>query len=125
MKAETLSICCEPGEYYKTQGHKNSEKVHYKGGRYVNPTGFGWATEGSPSRITVGLNVKGTYANIWVDQFFKDNWGRLTAGRVEAVKATLPDELYIIKNESCSGDIYYTSDEDSMRTWLKDAMAAR
>lgn len=126
MKARTISITYQPGEYYKTQGHKRSERKHRsKAGHIVNPTGFGWATESRPSRIIVGVDVKGKYAEVWVDHFFKDNWGKLTAGRVRAIKDTMPDELKVKKNEGYSGSVYYTADETSMREWLKDAKAAR
>ena len=40
MKATTMYINYEPGEFYITQGHKGYEKRHQnKAGRYVNPTG--------------------------------------------------------------------------------------
>lgn len=86
MKAKTISVTYEPGEYNLTQGHKGYEKKCYKNNSYINPTGFGWATEYKQSRIIVGVDVKGLYAEVWVDRFFKDNWGRLTTKRVKAIK---------------------------------------
>ena len=123
MMVKTISITFEPGEYNITQGHKGYERKRYKDGRYINPTGFGWATECKPSRITVGVDVNGSYTEIWVDRYFKDNWGRLTNKRVKAIKATLPDEINVLKNETYSGDIYFTIDEESLESWLKMAMA--
>lgn len=122
MNAKTISITYEPGEYYRTQGHRRGERKHRnKAGRIVNPTGFGWATESKPSRITVGIDVKGKYEEVWVDYFFKNNWGRLTARRVQKIKDTMPDELKVSKHETYSGSAYYTVDEDSMWDWLESA----
>ena len=123
MKAKTISFTHVPGEYRKTQGHKGYERSHYKNGRYVNPTGYGWGTESKPSKIIVGVNVDGAYTEIWVDHYFKNMWGKLTAGRVEAIRATLPEELEVIMNETSSGRIYYMVDEACLEKWLSAAMA--
>lgn len=109
MKADTRFISYVPGEYYLTQGHKGDERKHKnKRGQYITPTGFGWGTVSKPSKIILGVNVDGKNVTVFVDRYFKDNWGRLTAGRVEAIKQTLPDELELIENQTYSGDIYYT-----------------
>ena len=49
----------------------------------------------------------------------------MTAGRVEAIKQTLPDELELIENQTYSGDIYYTVADESMDIWLASAIKAR
>lgn len=80
MNVKMLSITYDPGEFYIFQGNKVYERKHRnRAGHIVNPTGFGWATEGRPSRIAVGLEINGKYEETWIDHFFKDNWGRLTA----------------------------------------------
>lgn len=125
MKATTMYINYEPGEFYITQGHKGYEKRHQnKAGRYVNPTGFGWGTESKPSRISVGIEIDGKKNEVFVDRYFKDNWGRLTSGRVSVIKKTLPDELEVIKNTQ-SGNVYYTVDDKSMESWLFAAENAK
>ncbi|HEY9059189.1 MAG TPA: hypothetical protein VIO64_01615 [Pseudobacteroides sp.] len=121
MEAKIISFYYETGEYAVTQGHKGYEKKHNKSGKYINPKGFGWATEYKPSRITLGIVVNGVYAEVWVDRFFKDNWGRLTAGRVNAIKNTLPKEVNVIENIGLSGEIYYTIDDESLEKWLAAA----
>lgn len=122
MIAKTVSFTFVPGEYRKTQGHKGYERPHYKNGCYINPTGHGWGTESKPSKIIVGVSVDGTYTEIWVDHYFKSMWGKLTAGRVEAIRATLPEELDVIMNETSFGSIYYTADEACLEKWLSAAM---
>lgn len=124
MKADTKFISYVPGEYCITQGHKGSERKHKnQNGQYITPTGFGWGTVSKPSRITVGVNVNGKNTTVLVDRYFKDNWGRLTAGRVRAIKETLPGELELIENQTYSGDIYYAAADESMASWLASAKA--
>ena len=124
MKAATVSIQYQPGDFYISQGHKGYEKKHRnKAGRTVNPIGFGWAAECKPSRIVVGVEVNSKYAEVYADRYFKDSWGRLTAGRVEAIMDSLPDELSVTENETHAGSIYYTIDENCMDKWLKAAKA--
>lgn len=89
----------------------------------MNPIGFGWAAECKPSRIVVGVEVNSKYAEVYADRYFKDSWGRLTAGRVEAIMDSLPDELSVTENETHAGSIYYTIDENCMDKWLKAAKA--
>lgn len=121
MKAKTTGIRYEQGNYCLTQKHKAGERSHYKNGRYVNPTGFGWGTEYTPSRLIVGIIVNGHYNEVWVDRFFKDYWGKMTQGRVAAILKTLPAELSVEKNETIRGAIYYTVKEKSLMKWLEDA----
>jgi hypothetical protein len=126
MNAKTVSINYEPGEFYMTQGHKGYERRHRnKSGHLVTPTGFGWGSVSKPSRITVGIEVKDKYAEVYVDYFFKRNWGKLTAGRVQAIKDTMPDEIKVNKNKTVSGGTYYTVAEESMDSWLEAAKVAR
>lgn len=40
MKAKTISVTYEPGEYNLTQGHKGYEKKRYKNNRYINRQGL-------------------------------------------------------------------------------------
>lgn len=125
MKAKTKSIFYEPGEFFRSNGHKGYERRHKNAGRYVNPTGFGWATESKPSRISLGVEINGQYEEVLVDHYFKDNWGRMTAGRVQAIKDTLPDEVEIIENQSYSGATYYTVADETMDNWLAAAKGAK
>ena len=49
----------EKSEYNLTQGHGAYERSGYRGGRYINQRGFGWASESKPSRITLKIDVDG------------------------------------------------------------------
>lgn len=97
MIAKIHSFNYDAGEYTKTQGHKGYERTHYRNGKYINPTGFGWASEYRPSRITIGICVDGAYAEVWIDRFFKDNWGRLTTKRLTTIRDTMPEEVNVEK----------------------------
>lgn len=126
MKAETKYVVYEPGEYYLTQGHKGYERKHRnKKGQYVTPTGFGWGTVSKPSKITVGIEVSGKRETVLVDRYFKNNWGRMTAGRVRAIQETLPNELELVENQTYAGEVYYTVADESMDSWLAAAKEAR
>lgn len=121
MIAKIHSFNYEAGEYTKTQGHKGYERTHYRNGKHINPTGFGWASEYRPSRITIGICVDGAYAEVWIDRFFKDSWGRLTEKRLTAIRETMPEEVNVVKNEGVSGKVYYTVTEESLESWLDAA----
>lgn len=125
MRAKTTSISYEPGEFLRSNGHKGYERKHKKFGRTVTPTGYGWATESKPSKITVGVEVNGHHKDVWVDRYFKDNWGRMTAGRVQAIQETLPNELELIENQTYAGKVYYTVADESLDSWLVAAKKAR
>lgn len=77
-KAKIVKIVFEEGEYGLTQGHKAFEKPHYRNGRYVNPTGCGYAIESRPSHLIAYLDVKGTVYDTRLDIYFRSAWGRLT-----------------------------------------------
>ena len=84
MKAATVSIQYQPGDFYMSHGHKGYEKKHRnKAGRTVNPIGFGWAAECKPSRIVVGVEVNSKYAEVYADRYFKDSWGDLRQGELK------------------------------------------
>lgn len=115
----------EKSEYNLTQGHGAYERSGYRGGRYINQRGFGWASESKPSRITLKIDVDGIIYDVWVDRYFKDNWGRLTAGRVAAIQKTTPKSVELHENFSNYGTCYYTVSDRSMALWLENALAVR
>ena len=84
-KAKIVKIVFEEGEYGLTQGHKAFEKPHYRNGRYVNPTGCGYAIESRPSHLIAYLDVKGTVYDTRLDIYFRSAWGRLTEKCVTAI----------------------------------------
>lgn len=112
----------DKGEFDLTQGHSSYARSGYKNGRYVNQRGYGWASECKPSRITLKVEVDGELFDVWVDRYFKDNWGRLTAGRLDAIQRTTPREIELVGNVSNNGTFYYTVTDSCMDSWLKNAM---
>jgi len=62
--------------------------------------------------------------DIWVDRYFRDHWGRLTQGRIEAIEDTLLDELVVTEQHSYSGNTNYTVDNDCMASRLSAAKKA-
>jgi hypothetical protein len=116
------NIRYEAGEFAVTQGHKCGERGHYtKSGHYVNPIGFGNATICKASKLILDVEVSGRSYDVWVDRFFKDNWGRVTAGRRYAIEESAPDTVLLNENTTCSGDVYYTVCETDMSRWLQRA----
>ncbi len=123
-KAYTKSIKYIPGEYAYTNGHSGCERDHYNKatGAYVTQRGYGWASEWKPSKIIVGISTEDGYSEVWVDHFFKEHWGRLTAKRVQAIIDSLPDIIIVNERIASSGAVYYTVDDSSLFDWLEKAM---
>ena len=115
-----------PGEYAYTNGHKGNEHDHYNNstGAYVSQKGYGWASEWKPSKIIVIIDAGDGYSEVWVDKYFRENWGSLTAKRVDAIINTLPETVVVNEQTARSGAVYYTIDEISLSNWLKRAKAA-
>lgn len=111
----------ERGEYTLTQGHKDSTRSGYKNGRYISQRGYGWASECRPSRITLIVNVEGHHHDVWVDRFFKDNWGRLTQNRQNAILNTIPSMVDLEENLGSCDTMYYTVCDSYMYDWLARA----
>ena len=108
-KAKIVKIVFEEGEYGLTQGHKAFEKPHYRNGRYVNPTGCGYAIESRPSHLIAYLDVKGTVYDTRLDIYFRSAWGRLTEKRVTAIRATAPETVLVSTQTSSYGNTYYAN----------------
>ncbi len=126
MTVSTVGFKYEKGEYALTQGHKERERFHRNSlGRYVCPCGYGWANEYKPSKIIVYIDVDGRREEVWVDHFFKNNWGRITIGRLEAIRNSMPETLEVEVNFSRSNEVYYTAEETSMMGWLTNAKKIR
>lgn len=119
MITTVLSIKHEPGEFAITNGHKGNERKNYKNGKYINPTGYGWGTEYKPSRIVITVYANSRIVEVWVDQYFKANLGRLTAKRVTAILESAPKEIELVECVSAAGSVYYSATERSLSEWLK------
>ncbi len=121
MKATVKNIFYTPGDYTITNGHKQNEKHHYKNGKYITPTGFGWASEYTPSTLILQVIIEGKIHNISVGRFFKDAWGRLTQKRQNAIMNTVPSEVTVEENQIFKGELYYTVCDSELWEWFKRA----
>lgn len=123
MKAKILKIQYIPGEYYLSQGHKGGERCHYKNGRYVKPTGCGWATESRSARLSAFIDVDGGIHETRLDFYFRNAWGRLTQNRITAIQSTAPEYVNVEKQISSYGNEYLSICESDMDAWFKAAIA--
>lgn len=121
MEATVISTRYVPGDFAITNGHKGHERNHYRDGKYVCPTGYGWGREYKPSKITVTVRTDSGNAEVWVDQYFKNNLGRLTTKRVNAILETAPNVIEVVECAGASGFNYYSAAGRSLYDWLKKA----
>jgi len=109
-------------EYSYSNGYKSSARTGYVGNGYFSDNnGFGWGTTMRPSKLTLVANVDGVMTEVWIDHFFKDNWGRLTEKRVNSIRATMPQFVLLHEHTSFAGNRYYTLDENYAEAWLRCA----
>lgn len=121
-KFKTRGLQYIPGDFCVTQGHKCGERAHYsRRGAYVNPIGFGNATETRPSRLLLAIDAGDEVSSVRIDDYFKERGKRLTQKRIERLEETMPDKVTLIRQVSCYGNEYITVDEDEMKKWCKKA----
>lgn len=118
MKVKTQGLKYEKAEFGLTQGHKNGERQRYEGGSFVNPRGYGWATESSPSTLILKIYKDDSYIPVRVDTYFRQTWKRLTQKRIEAIYDTCPDEVDIIMRYG-----EYAVSEVDLERWMRNAKA--
>lgn len=98
--------------------------MKYRGGFRLENRGNGWGQKTKSSKLILRVAVKtdeGTeLQEIWIDRFFKEEMGKLTGKRRDAIEATMPE---VIEVEECSaGDkVYYQTSETELRKWLNRA----
>lgn len=122
-KVKTIGTYYEPGSFAVTQKHKRGEKSHYnKKGAYVNPLGFGNATEVTASHYYLFVETKnGGTASVRIDRYFKDRGKRLTEKRRNALEACMPEEVHIETLISDYGTQYVAVSDADMHSWCKEA----
>ena len=100
----TIEMRYFPGEYGITQGHKAGESNHYnKSGKYVQPTGYGWARESMPSQLILYLEK-----------------GNETIP-VNKIIDTMPEKVHVEKQVSFYGNEYLIVKEADLEKWRKKA----
>ena len=121
-KVKTIGIHYIPGERKLTQRHKKGERPHYgKNGAFVNPTGFGYATETRPSKLILTVDTGEGMVQVRVDRYFKDRGKRLTKKRRRALAETMPKKVHIEQQVSAYGNSYMGVNEAEMDAWSKAA----
>lgn len=109
-------------EYSFSNGYKQGAKEGYIGdGYYSSNNGYGWGTTMRPSKLVLTVEVDGRHEEVWIDKFFKERWGRLTANRVAAIRATMSQLVLLQKQVSVRGTQYYTLAEPYAEAWLYNA----
>ena len=121
-EVKTIGIHYIPGEKLFTQRHKKGERPHYgKNGAFVNPTGFGYATETKPSKLILIVDTGEGMAQVRIDRYFKDRKKKITEKRRSALAETMPKKVHIERQVSDYGNSYMGVDETDMDAWSKAA----
>lgn len=121
-KLKTAELVYEPGEFYITQGHKYGEKSHYNRRDYVNPIGFGNATELKGSRLWLYVYATdGKIGRLRIDPYLKENVGRLTKKLIKKLENAIPDYVHLVNEVSDYGNEYVTVKEKDMIKWIEEA----
>ncbi len=121
-KVKTVDLNYEPGDFCITQKHPYGEKAHRnKRGAYVNPIGFGNATETTSSKFWLTVDTGKGYARVRIDRYFKDRGKKLTPKRREKLEDTMPDKVNISQLVSMYGNSYLVVDDNDMDAWSKAA----
>lgn len=118
MKGTLIDIQHIPGDYAVTQGHKGYEHSRYKNGRYIKPTGFGYAIESKPSQLIAYVRVNDFVVSTRLDFYFKRELGRLTSKRIAAIIKAAPRIVSLKKEVGNYGNTYYVINKKDMDSWL-------
>lgn len=119
MKAMCSGLTYEAGDFYLSQGSKRGAGTEYHDGYTYSPRGYGWAENVKGSKLILQLEVEGQRGTAWVDRYFKDNIGKLTANRRSRILETMPSIVEVERCTTQDGDIYYVVAEDDLATWLR------
>lgn len=122
-EVKTQGLYYEPGSFTITQGHKYGEKSHYKkSGAFVDPIGFGNATETTTSKFYMHVETpNGKTSMVRIDGFFKERGKRITEKRRGTLEDTMPDYVNLITKVSDYGKEYVTVSDEDMKKWCKAA----
>ena len=109
-------------EYSYGNGYKAGSRTGYIGdGYFSDNNGYGSGYTMRPSKLILNVQVNDSREEVWIDKFFKERWGRLTANRVAAIRATMSQLVLLQKQVSVRGTQYYTLAEPYAEAWLYNA----
>ena len=124
VEATTLSIRSEASDFKHKTGARGGNQRFWKNG-YHHTYYFGHDFVVKPTKLIVIVEIDGQTYDVWVDQYFRSNIGRLTSSRVDRICNTMPDVLNVEEMQSYSGKTYYRLFEDQiMDQWLADVLSA-
>ena len=118
VTATVIDLIYERSDWQGSQGVKGGNRRYKSGDYYVKVNG-GYGTKFKPSKLTVVVQVSGDSENhdVFIDFWLKNNWGRLTAARLDALLATCPSYIDLEDHGT-----YYTATDYSLRAWMNDAI---
>ena len=124
-KAQCRKIKYEAGSFELTQGVKGGSDGKWEGGRFFESRGHGWVQNIRSSKLILYVLVEKKPFEIWIDRFFKNNFGRLTKKRRDLIAKTMPESVEIEEQTSPRGTKYCTVSEADLQAWLARAKAAQ
>jgi len=124
MTSSCENLIYSPAESALTQGHRCGEKPHRsKNGRFVNPTGAGWAVETKPAEVTVVFTVEnGSRGAYRLDWLVRQIWGKVTERKARLLCSTMPTNLSVTECDGNFGAKYYIPVENELIVWITNAI---
>ena len=117
MRALCVEVEYKPGSFELVQGVKQGRQNRtYADGRRFRVRGFGWGEVVTSSELILTVNSEDRTHHIDLASFFKENWGKLSKLRQEAIEKTMPAEVTLVKGSG----VLNVSDDD-LATWIKQA----
>jgi len=117
MNVKCLEIIYEEGWYSSSQNTKKRDIRYEKGCKHWD-NGNGWQRNFKSSSYYIMVKIQDIKYKIFIDRFFKDNFGRLIEKRRTIIENTMPQEINVQEKVSPRGTKYYIAVEDDLQNWL-------
>jgi hypothetical protein len=120
VKAKVKNYYVQYSDFNLSNGAKGGSRKYYSDGRF-HKIRNGWDYEYKPLKMIVECELDdGEIVETWVDRYFKNELGRLTTRRKEAIEDNLPKYVTLEEQEGLTST-YYTICEEDLREWLHRA----
>ena len=116
MKAKCLEIKYEEGWYSSSQNTKKCDIRREKGMVHWD-NGNGWQRNYKSSSYILITEFEGEQHKVYIDGFFKHNYGKLIESRRDIIEKNMPEEIELEKVSKDS--IFYKCCEKELKDWLK------
>lgn len=117
MKANCIGIIYEKGDYYTSKGVPDGSKVKKKGDYIQIPQGYGWAKNLKASKLVLKVEINEGFHDIWIDQYFKNNIGRLTKNRRANIIDSMPSVVEVDELNRQDSSTYYVVKYEELEAW--------